>query len=131
MTDNTLAQVIAGLFALIAAAGGTLSIRRKYSGDARDRAKDLAEASIFDNSLAEAREDGKRWQASAEEAWTKATRFESENAVLRLRVEGLATEMRLQRRIMREHPAAGKVFDTQAAPLDLPQLDFPRLPPRD
>lgn len=92
------------ILSVLGALGIGIGSRRVISKDARDRAKDDAETSIFAKSLAETRADRDSMRRSAEEAWGRLRESENENALLRARVQFLTSQWALIKRLVRTYP---------------------------
>lgn len=108
-------QVIAGVCAIL---GAGVVLRKRLSGDKLDRIKNEAEASIFTSHVGEIRLDRDKWQASATEGWIKVRTLEVENAVLKVEVKQLRSQMKLQARLIRRYPELSNEFTSGPGDLD-------------
>lgn len=102
--------------------------RRMLSQDSRARAKDSAETDVFQGALGEVRSDRDNWRRSAEDAWKRIAKLESENAIIRARNRFLGSQMALVKSLMKNYPEITTFlpfFTSDNSPLDSPPTEPP------
>lgn len=130
MSDHLLAQIVAGIFAIIAAALGVVSVRRRFSTAAVEGARDAAESGLFETTLLakdQRIENQERlidlYRTRLDETMQTLTKVKTE---ARHRDANRALQLRLLRRMHPEVDISWLREDSRPAPLSTP----PALPPQ-
>ena len=118
MADHLLAQIIAGVFALLAALGGGIAISRRSSDAKRSKAQDHAESSVFENALGEMMQDRNRWRTTTEECWVRIRKLERQNALYGAQLRSQGAQISIMRKLARRIPEIETFLPTDMGRLD-------------
>lgn len=125
ISDELLKQGFTLVSSVAALMLGGVAVRRviKKQGrdevrDQRDAAKDQAESSYFDGAIEAITLDRDRWRHTAEEGWQRNSKLEAQNAVLKVQLKHIQSQMKLQRRLVQKYPDLDKYFESEPIPFE-------------